>query len=126
MGHGDGHRLEQLGGLGRAHRLRQAAAGERPAPDTSIPGIWYQMGLHCRTVNDDCPFDVSGFTFSGMPGVVIGHNRDIAWGMTNLDPDVSDLYLEKITGKTYLYGGRQAAADRARRGDPHRRAAARS
>jgi penicillin amidase len=74
---------------------------------TSIPGIWYQMGLHCTTVNDDCPFDVSGFTFSGLPGVVIGHNRDIAWGMTNLDPDVSDLYLEKVTGKTYLYGGRQ-------------------
>ena len=72
-----------------------------------MPGIWYQMGLHCRTVSDDCPFDVSGFTFSGLPGVVIGHNRDIAWGMTNLDPDVSDLYLEKVTGKTYLYGGRQ-------------------
>ena len=76
------------------------------------------MGLHCRTVNDDCPFDVSGFTFAGMPGVVIGHNRDIAWGMTNLDADVTDLYLEKITGKTYLYAGRQAAAGRARRGDP--------
>ena len=27
--------------------------------------------------------------------------------MTNLDPDVSDLYLEKVTGKTYLYGGQQ-------------------
>ena len=65
------------------------------------------MGLHCRSVNDDCPFDVSGFTFSGLPGVVIGHNRDIAWGMTNLDPDVSDLYLEKVTGKTYLYDGQQ-------------------
>ncbi|MET0837512.1 MAG: penicillin acylase family protein, partial [Marmoricola sp.] len=74
---------------------------------TSMPGIWYQMGLHCTTVSDDCPFDVSGFTFSGMPGVVIGHNRDIAWGMTNLDPDVSDLYLEKVTGKTYLLDGQQ-------------------
>jgi penicillin amidase len=73
----------------------------------SMPGIWYQMGLHCTTVDEDCPFDVSGFTFSGLPGVVIGHNREIAWGMTNLDPDVSDLYLEKVTGKTYLYGGRQ-------------------
>jgi penicillin amidase len=78
-----------------------------PHLQTSIPGTWYQMGLHCRTVNDDCPFDVSGFTFSGLPGVVIGHNRRIAWGMTDLDPDVSDLYLEKVTGKTYLYAGRQ-------------------
>ncbi len=73
----------------------------------SMPGVWYQMGLHCTTVEDDCPFDVSGFTFAGMPGVVIGHNRQIAWGFTNLDPDVTDLYLEKVTGQTYLYGGRQ-------------------
>jgi penicillin amidase len=73
----------------------------------SMPGIWYQMGLHCRTVDDDCPFDVSGFTFSGLPGVVIGHNRHIAWGLTNLDPDVSDLYLEKTTGTTYLYDGKE-------------------
>ena len=65
------------------------------------------MGLHCTTVTADCPFDVTGFTFSGMPGVVIGHNRDIAWGMTNLDPDVTDLYLEKVSGTTYLYGGQQ-------------------
>ncbi len=78
-----------------------------PHLSTSIPGIWYQMGLHCRTVDSACPFDVSGFTFAGMPGVVIGHNRDIAWGMTNLDPDVTDLYLEKVTGKTYLYDGKQ-------------------
>ncbi|MET0998999.1 MAG: penicillin acylase family protein, partial [Marmoricola sp.] len=78
-----------------------------PHLKATMPGVWYQMGLHCRTVDADCPFDVSGFTFSGMPGVVIGHNRDIAWGMTNLDPDVTDLFLEKITGKTYLYDGRQ-------------------
>jgi penicillin amidase len=78
-----------------------------PHLSTSIPGIWYQMGLHCNTVDEDCPFDVSGFTFAGMPGVLIGHNRDIAWGMTNLKADVTDLYLEKVTGKTYLYDGQQ-------------------
>jgi penicillin amidase len=78
-----------------------------PHLSASIPGIWYQMGLHCNTVDADCPFDVSGFAFAGMPGVVIGHNRDIAWGFTNLDPDVTDLYLEKVSGKTYLYDGHQ-------------------
>ncbi len=78
-----------------------------PHLSASVPGIWYQMGLHCNTVDADCPFDVSGFTFAGMPGVVIGHNRDIAWGMTNLAPDVTDLFLEKITDKTYLYDGQQ-------------------
>ena len=72
-----------------------------------LPSLWYQMGLHCRTVSDACPYDVSGFTFSGMPGVVIGHNQDIAWGMTNLGADVTDLYLEKVTANTYLYDGKQ-------------------
>jgi penicillin amidase len=66
----------------------------------SMPGIWYQMGLHCA-----CAFNVEGFTFSGVPGVVIGHNARIAWGFTNLDPDVTDLYLEKIKGNRYEVDG---------------------
>ncbi len=78
-----------------------------PHLDDSLPGAWYQVGLHCRTLSEACPFDVSGFSFTGMPGVVIGHNREIAWGMTNLDPDVSDLYLESVIGHTYLYDGRR-------------------
>jgi penicillin G amidase len=65
------------------------------------------MGLHCTTLTAACPFDVTGFTFSGLPGVVIGHNQQIAWGFTNLGPDVVDLYLEKLDGKTYLYDGKQ-------------------
>lgn len=61
-----------------------------------IPSIWYQVGLRCNTVSEDCPFDVSGFSFPGVPGVIIGHNADIAWGFTNVGPDVQDLYIEKI------------------------------
>jgi penicillin amidase len=72
----------------------------------TVPGVWYQMGLHCRQVDADCPFDVTGFTFAGFPGVIVGHNRDIAWGVTNLGPDVSDLYLEAVDGERYLRGGR--------------------
>lgn len=59
----------------------------------SMPGIWYQNGLHCA-----CDINVSGFSFSGIPGVVIGHNAHIAWGFTNLSPDVTDLYLERVDG----------------------------
>jgi len=65
----------------------------------SIPGIWYQVGLHCG-----CPFNVAGFSLSGIPGVIIGHNARIAWGLTNLGPDVTDLYLEKIDGERYFDG----------------------
>ena len=69
----------------------------------SLPGIWMQMGLHCRTASEDCPMDVAGFTFSGVPGVIIGHNADIAWGFTNLDPDVTDLYLERVRTDEWRY-----------------------
>jgi penicillin amidase len=73
----------------------------------SMPGIWYQVGLHCRTVSAACPYDVSGFSFAGLPGVVVGHNDRIAWGVTTMYADVADLYLEKVTGDTYEYDGRQ-------------------
>lgn len=44
---------------------------------------------------------VAGVTFPGVPGVVLGHNEHIAWGATNVGPDVQDLYLENFddTGK---------------------------
>ncbi|MFJ1794760.1 penicillin acylase family protein [Kitasatospora griseola] len=72
-----------------------------------MPSIWYQMGLHCRSTSANCGYDVAGYTFAGMPGVVIGHNKDIAWGFTNLGADVTDLYLEKVTGPdTYLLDGK--------------------
>ncbi|GAA1612418.1 penicillin acylase family protein [Catellatospora bangladeshensis] len=64
-----------------------------PHLSPSQPGIWYQIGLHC-----ECGVEVAGFSFSGVPGVVIGHNAKIAWGFTNLDPDVIDMYLEEVDG----------------------------
>ncbi|MDP3891727.1 MAG: penicillin acylase family protein [Nocardioides sp.] len=70
-----------------------------------MPGVWMQMGLHCRRVSDACPLDVAGFTFSGTPGVIIGHNADIAWGFTNLGPDVTDLYLEQVREEQWRYDG---------------------
>ena len=85
----------------------------------AMPSIWTQMGLHCAEVRDDCAFDVSGYTFSGLPGVIIGHNDRIAWGFTNLGPDVADLFLERVDGDNYELDG--AGAAHAARGDHRRR-----
>ncbi|MPZ25227.1 MAG: penicillin acylase family protein [Micromonosporaceae bacterium] len=71
-----------------------------PHLGVSMPGIWHQVGLHCT-----CGYRVSGFSFSGLPGVVIGHNERIAWGFTNLGSDVTDLYLERIDGDRYQVDG---------------------
>ena len=76
------------------------------------PGVWYQVGLHCTTVSATCPFEVSGFTMAGFPGVMIGQNQDIAWSLTNMRADVTDLYLEKIEGQNALYDGELTPLER--------------
>jgi penicillin G amidase len=72
-----------------------------------MPSIWYQAGLHCRKVSLACPYDVAGFVLPNVPGVIVGHNADVAWGFTNLGPDVSDLVLEQVHGDSYIIDGRK-------------------
>jgi len=67
-----------------------------PHLGAQLPSIWYEVGLHCIAPVPECQVDVTGFSFAGAPGVVIGHNEHIAWGFTNVSPDVMDLYIEKI------------------------------
>ncbi|ELK46071.1 penicillin acylase family protein [Halobacillus sp. BAB-2008] len=55
----------------------------------ATPSIWYQMQLEAPD------YQVSGVIFAGVPGVILGHNADIAWGVTNVGPDVQQLYAEK-------------------------------
>ncbi|MDT9024048.1 penicillin acylase family protein [Rossellomorea sp. YC4-1] len=60
-----------------------------PHLSLGTPSIWYQMHLESPQVN------VSGVIFAGIPGIILGHNEQIAWGVTNTGPDVQDLYVEK-------------------------------
>lgn len=76
-----------------------------PHLGAAMPSVWYQVNLTCATITADCPFDVGGFSFSGLPGVIIGHNAKIAWGFTNLTTDVTDLYIEKVQGDKYWRDG---------------------
>jgi penicillin amidase len=79
-----------------------------PHLGVSMPSIWFMNGLHCRTVSAACPYDVAGVSFPGVPGVVLGHNARIAWGATNIDPDVQDLVIETVdptNPNAYLYKG---------------------
>jgi penicillin amidase len=61
-----------------------------------MPSIWYEVGLHCTPTSSNCPYNVTGYSFAGVPGVIVGHTDRIAWGFTNVGPDVLDLYIEKI------------------------------
>lgn len=56
----------------------------------TAPSIWHMVHLNAPGVR------VAGITSPGVPGVIIGHNDRIAWGFTNVGPDVQDLYIEKF------------------------------
>ena len=56
----------------------------------TAPSIWYLVHLSAPGVR------VAGVATAGLPGVIIGHNDRIAWGFTNVGPDVQDLYVEKF------------------------------
>ena len=62
----------------------------------NMPAIWYVNGLHCAQVTAACPYNVVGVSFPGTPGVIAGHNDRISWGVTNVNPDVQDLVMEKV------------------------------
>ena len=63
----------------------------------TMPGPWYEMHLHCPPPPGESGpgIHVSGASFGGAPGIIIGHNEQIAWGMTNAFPDVQDVYIER-------------------------------
>ena len=107
LGRGDGIGSNSWVVAGSRTSTGKPLLANDPHLGVSIPGIWYQVGLHCRSVSSACPFDVAGYSFAGLPGVVIGHNQSIGWGFTNLSPDVSDFFLEQVRGNTYLRDGKQ-------------------
>jgi penicillin amidase len=71
-----------------------------------LPGIWYMAHLEAPGL------DVSGVALPGVPGIIVGHNQRIAWGITNLGFYAQDLYIEKFDPRTgrYLYRGRTEQA----------------
>jgi penicillin amidase len=64
-------------------------ANDPHLPPTA-PSIWHMVHLNAPGIH------VAGITAPGVPGVIIGHNDRIAWGFTNVGPDVQDLYVEKF------------------------------
>jgi penicillin amidase len=62
-----------------------------PHLDLSLPSVWYEMHIVVPGT-----LDVAGVGFPGVPGVVIGFNRDVAWTFTNTGSDVNDYYQETV------------------------------
>lgn len=69
----------------------------------SLPSIWYQIQLVSPTVN------VYGASLPGSPNVIIGFNKDVAWGVTNVGADVLDFYairFRDVSRREYWHDNR--------------------
>lgn len=80
-----------------------------------IPSTWFEIGLHCVNFGVSCPYNVVGFTLAGIPGVVVGHNEQIAWGINILKADVQDIYLLRLNPDNplqYEYNGQWVDMER--------------
>ncbi|MBZ5674390.1 MAG: penicillin acylase family protein [Acidobacteriia bacterium] len=76
-----------------------------PHLDWSIPSPWYLVHLKGGDGNgaSNDALDVTGASLPGIPAVIVGHNRRIAWSVTNLEFDVQDLYKEQINAQNGRY-----------------------
>jgi penicillin amidase len=73
-----------------------------PHLSLNLPSIWFEIQLHAPGLN------VYGASLPGAPGVIIGFNDSIAWGVTNGAIDVRDWYRLEIKDnkqQQYLYDG---------------------
>lgn len=122
LAHGDAHKVDFLfparnagepppGSNGWALSGARTASGKPLLANDmhleyGLPGIWYMTHLQAPGI------DVSGVALPGVPGIIVGHNRRIAWGITNLGFDAQDLYIEKLDPRSgrYLYRGQTEQA----------------
>ena len=73
-----------------------------PDLDLGLPSLWYLTHL----VHEGDNFHTMGGSLPGLPGVVIGFNDSIAWGLTNANRDLVDWYAISFVNdarKEYLY-----------------------
>ncbi|MBM3765559.1 MAG: penicillin acylase family protein [Acidobacteria bacterium] len=78
----------------------------------SVPGIWHMVHLKGGGLN------VAGVTVPGSPGVVVGRNEQIAWGITNMPFDVQDLYWFVPTAQQTAVLEREVISVRGARAEP--------
>jgi penicillin G amidase len=72
-----------------------------------IPGIWHLVEISAPGEH------VAGAAIAGVPGVVLGHNAQLAWGSTNADVVSARVYSESFSNNEsthYLAGAKTVAA----------------
>jgi len=88
---------------GRKTKTGKPLLANDPHLELKNPSIWYEVHLHSPDV------DCYGVSLPGIPGIVIGRNKSLAWGLTNAMADACDFCVETMNPTNlnqYLYEGR--------------------
>ena len=87
---------------GSKSKSGHAILANEPDLELTAPSIWYVSHLTSPDVN------VMGVTVPGTPGILIGFNDSISWGVTNSPRDQVDWFsvtFKDDSRKEYLYNG---------------------
>ena len=79
-----------------------------PHLSLTLPAIWFEIQINTPETN------AYGVSLPGMPGIIIGFNEQVAWGMTNVGQDVTDWYRIKWSDdskQAYLFDGKERAIE---------------
>lgn len=80
-----------------------------PHLNLTVPAIWYEVQIHIPEYN------AYGVSLPGVPGIIIGFNKDIAWGVTNVGQDVMDWYTIEWADEqhnSYVLDGQDKEVDK--------------
>lgn len=74
----------------------------------SAPPVFWMTHMQVATGVEANDFDFAGISFPGIPAVIIGFNKDVAWAATTADYDVTDVYKETLApgGAGVVFEGR--------------------
>ncbi len=56
-----------------------------------MPGTWYELEMQAPG------YQAAGVSIPGVPWILIGHNADLAWGITAAVADTQDLFVERLS-----------------------------
>jgi penicillin amidase len=83
-------------GFGKKTDTGKPLLANDPHMAVNMPALWYEVGMHCKEKTADCIYNFRGFSLPGVPGILIGHNDRVAWGLTNSYFDAEDVFIERI------------------------------
>jgi penicillin G amidase len=76
-----------------------ALLGGDPHLPQTLPSVWFEVSLSAPG------YQVAGVSVPGMPGVLLGHNKNIAWSLTDTQNSATFYYAERVRGSQYYWHG---------------------